>query len=251
LPLALAVLAGSATAAGDDAERFESHLFRNARAETLPYRLFVPEGLQAGKKYPLVVWLHGGGGRGSDNRSQLAEGNAAGALVWVRPENQVLFPSFVLAPQCPSGKMWTTIGDTVEAAPPLRLVVELIRQLSENRAIDAGRVYIAGQSMGGFGAWALASELPGMFAAAVPVCGGGTEKRAARLARVPVWAFHGELDRAVSVERSRRMIAAIRRAGGRPRYTEYEGAEHVIWDRVFAEPELLPWVFAQERGGAR
>jgi len=225
--------------------RFEARVFANARGETLPYRLFVPADHESGKKYPLVLWLHGGGGRGSDNRRQLAEGNASGATVWARPENQDRFPAFVLAPQCPPRRMWTTIGRDVEISDPLRLVVELLAQLSKDFNIDASRLYVAGQSMGGFGAWALVTEHPGMFAAAVPVCGGGNEARAKRAAAVPVWAFHGELDKAVSVERSRGMVAAIRRSGGRPRYSEYKGGEHVIWDRVFSEPELLPWVFAQ------
>lgn len=257
--LILAACAGGARPAPDSgarpapagAGRFEPRLYRNARGATLPYQLFVPAGYDPGKKYPLVVWLHGSGGRGSDNRGQLAEGNAVGANVWVRPENQTRFPSFVLAPQCPADKMWTSLDEAVEPAEPLRLVVELLGQLSREYSIDAGRVYVAGQSMGGFGAWALASEHPEMFAAAVPVCGGGNEGRAARLAGVPVWAFHGELDRSVRPERSRRMIAAVRRSGGQPRYTEYEGEKHAIWDKVFGEPELLPWVFAQRREGAR
>ena len=85
-----------------------------------------------------------------------------------------------------------------------------------------------------------------MFAAAMPVCGGGDESAAPKLTKVSIWAFHGEKDEAVTVERSRRMIGAIRQAGGTPSYTEYKGAGHVIWDRVFSEPELLSWVFAQK-----
>lgn len=247
----LAACAGGARTAPAGAGRFEPRLYRNARGATLPYQIFVPAGYDPRKKYPLVVWLHGSAGRGSDNRKQLAEGNAEGAHVWVRPENQARFPSIVVAPQCPAGRNWTTINDTVEPAEPLRLVVELLGQLSKEYSIDAGRRYVAGQSMGGFGAWALASEHPEMFAAAVPVCGGGNEARAPRLAGVAVWAFHGERDRPVSVERSRRMIAAIKQSGGQPLYTEYKGEGHVIWDKVFAEPELLPWVFAQRRRGAR
>jgi predicted peptidase len=100
--------------------------------------------------------------------------------------------------------------------------------------------------MGGYGTWALITAYPDMFAAAVPICGGGDETKA-KLVTTPVWAFHGELDRAVSVERSRTMVAAVRRAGGRAQLTEYEGDDHVIWNRAFAEPKLLPWVFAQKR----
>jgi predicted peptidase len=84
-----------------------------------------------------------------------------------------------------------------------------------------------------------------MFAAAIPVCGGGNEARASLLVHTAIWAFHGEKDAAVSVERSRKMIAAIRKAGGTPRYTEYKEVGHNSWERAFSEPDLLPWVFEQ------
>jgi predicted peptidase len=112
---------------------------------------------------------------------------------------------------------------------------------------DRARTYPLVQSMGGYGAWALIAEYPDLFAAAVPICGGGDTAKATRMKNVPVWAFHGELDRAVPVERSREMVAALRRAGGRVRYTEYKGADHVVWNLAFGEAELLPWVFAQRR----
>ena len=101
--------------------------------------------------------------------------------------------------------------------------------------------------MGGFGTWAAISADPKMFAAAIPLCGGGDEGQAAKLTKIPIWAFHGAKDEIVSVERSRKMIAAIRRAGGQPKYTEYADEGHMVWNRAFSEPELLPWVFAQKR----
>jgi predicted peptidase len=129
----------------------------------------------------------------------------------------------------------------------MRLVLELLHDLEGTFNLDTQRLYVTGQSLGGFGTWSVISEHPEMFAAAIPVCGGGDESAAPKLTKVSIWAFHGEKDEAVSVERSRKMIGAIRRAGGTPRYTEYKGAGHVIWDKVFGEPELLPWVFAQNR----
>ncbi len=99
--------------------------------------------------------------------------------------------------------------------------------------------------MGGFGAWAIISQNADMFAAAIPICGGGNEADAPKLNKMPIWAFHGEKDEAVSVERSRNMIDAIRKAGGIAKYTEYKGAGHVIWEQVFSEPGLLAWAFAQ------
>jgi predicted peptidase len=129
----------------------------------------------------------------------------------------------------------------------MRLALEVLEHVKKTYSIDAERVYVAGQSVGGFAAWNLVAEYPQLFAAAIPVCGGGDETKASRLVATPIWAFHGERDEAVSVERTRNMIEAIRKAGGHPRYTEYKGMDHVIWERVFSEPELLPWVFAQKR----
>ena len=240
----------AAAGATDSAGAFAPHTYSNARGETLLYQLFMPAGYDRRKQYPLVLWLHGAGGRGSDNQQQLKEGNSPGSTVWTEPGHQARFPAFVVAPQCPSYTTWTSIDSEVKPTAQLRLVVELLGRLQSDFSIDAERLYVAGQSMGGFGAWALIAEHPSMFAAAVPLCGGGNEAHAARMARVAIWAFHGELDRSVRPERSRKMIAAVKRAGGAPRYTEYVGDDHAIWDRAFGEPELLPWVFAQRRAGA-
>ena len=215
----------------------------------MPYRLFIPEGYDGRKRYPLVLWLHGGAGRGDDNLKQISGGNVIGSHVWALPENQSRHPCFVVAPQCPADGFWAAT-DTAKPTRHLRLTLELLEDLQRTFSVDARRLYVAGQSLGGFGTWAVISLRPNMFAAAVPVCGGGDESAAPKLTGTPVWAFHGERDEAVSVERSRRMVAAVRRAGGEPKYTEYKGAGHVIWDRVFREPELLSWVFAQKLAAA-
>jgi predicted peptidase len=226
---------------------FEKRSYDTGRGGALPYRLFVPENYDRARAYPLVLWLHGGGGRGRDNEKQMTEGNTLGATTWTTPANQARFPTFVLIPQCPEQQMWTTLRPTVTPTAVLRNVVALVKELQRTYSIDPHRIYVAGQSMGGYGAWALIAEYPDLFAAAVPICGGGDTAEAARMKRVPVWAFHGELDRAVPVERSREMVAALRRAGGRVRYTEYKGADHLVWNLAFGEAELLPWVFAQRR----
>jgi predicted peptidase len=101
--------------------------------------------------------------------------------------------------------------------------------------------------MGGFGTFAIITMQPNMFAAAVSVCAGGDESKAAKIAAIPIWAFHGELDQSVNVARSRNMIAALTKAGGKPRYTEYKGEGHQIWVKVVKEPELLSWMFSQKR----
>ncbi len=227
---------------------FLPDLYRSASGQTMPFRLFIPRGYDKSKKYPLVLWLHGGAGRGDDNLKQISGGNTIGSHIWTRRENQAKYPCFVVAPQCPDDELWATL-DTAKPTKQLQLVIELIQGLRKRYSIDAQKLYVAGQSIGGFGAWSLISGHPQMFAAAIPICGGGDESDAGKLASVAIWAFHGEKDEAVNVERSRKIIAAIRRAGGTPRYTEYKGAGHVIWDRVFSERDLLPWVFAQKGSG--
>lgn len=223
---------------------FLPKLYRISRRETMPYRLFIPQSYDKRKKYPLVLWLHGGAGRGNDNLKQISGGNTIGSHVWTLPETQSKHPCFVVAPQCPDNELWATI-ETAKPTEQMRLVLELLQNLKGTFSLDMQRLYVTGQSMGGFGTWSVIAEHPDMFAAAIPVCGGGDESAAPKLTKLSIWAFHGEKDEAVSIERSRVMIAAIRRAGGMPRYTEYKGAGHVIWDRVFSEPELLSWIFTQ------
>jgi predicted peptidase len=104
-----------------------------------------------------------------------------------------------------------------------------------------------GESLGGYGSWHFVSSQPDMFAAAVPICGGGNPTYAAKIADVPIWAFHGAKDRVVPVEGSRKMIAAIENAGGIPRYTEFANEGHIISESFEKTEGLLDWVFGQER----
>ena len=225
---------------------FEAKIYEK-NGKRMPYRLFVPAGYDRNKKYPLVVWLHGGAGRGNDNERQIVEGNRLGATIWTTPENQSKNPTFVLAPQCPEGEWWANNDSEAKPSKQLETVVELLKDLQKQYAIDADRLYVAGQSLGGYGTWSIITEYPEMFAAAIPLCGGGNASRAKNLVNVPIWAFHGELDQAVKASESRAMIEAIKKAGGNPKYTEYKGVGHAVWHQAFAEPELLNWVFAQKR----
>jgi len=215
-----------------------------SRRGLMPYRLFVPPTYDKAKKYPLVIWLHGGGSAGDDNLGQISRDNRLGTHFWTRPENQERHPAFVLAPQSLGG--WdSNIGASMSAE--LQLVLEILEAVRRDYSIDADRLYVAGQSNGGMGAWGLITKRPGMFAAAIPLCGAGNPGLAARAAKTPVWAFHGEKDDVIEVAESRNMIAAMKRGGGMPRYTEYKGVGHDIWELVFKEPELLEWLFAQHR----
>ena len=222
---------------------FEARWYTDGTA-TLPYRLFVPADYDPKQSYPLVLFLHGAGERGTDNRRQLSVQTAP--LVFVQPENQAKYPCFMLAPQCPPGGGWAGgtdpsrwMGLTMEA-----LFYELIWEFN----IDLSRLYVTGLSMGGYGTWDVLTRWPGLFAAAVPICGGGNPDLADRCVGAPIWAFHSADDPVVPVVQTRRMIAAIIAAGGEPWYTEYNGYGHASWNPAYREPDLIPWMFAQYGG---
>jgi predicted peptidase len=214
----------------------------------LPYQLLTPE--EAGERHPLVLYLHGAGERGDDNQAQLAY-----LPRWLmEPGLRRRFPCFLLAPQCPAERRWGWVdwkaGRRRYAREPtevMRAVRDLLEEVLDRYPIDADRVYLTGLSMGGFGAWELATRLPGRFAAVAPICGGGDATAVAPLVGLPLWAWHGADDEVVLPERSREMIAALRAAGGSPRYTELPGVGHDAWTPAYTGPELLPWLFARRR----
>lgn len=133
--------------------------------------------------------------------------------------------------------------DTVPESRYLKAVIELTDELQKEFSIDKNRLYITGLSMGGYGTWDAITRYPGKFRAAVPICGGGDPAKAAPIKDMKIWAFHGELDDVVPAKGSQNMIKALREAGGNPRYTEYKGVDHGSWERAYAEPELLDWLF--------
>jgi predicted peptidase len=243
------VLAFAAVRARAD-DDYEALVFKTDDGQTLSYRLLKPKDYDAKKKYPLVVFLHGAGERGSDNKAQLIHF----VPIFVSPENREKYPCFVLVPQCPSGEKWSDVnwgasthGQPEKASKSMALTIQLIGQLEKQYSIDAKRRYIGGLSMGGYGTWDAIVRYPEMFAAAVPICGGGDETKADAIAKLPIWVFHGAKDGAVKPERSRNMVAALKKAGGSPKYTEYPNEGHGSWVPASKEPELLPWLFAQKR----
>jgi predicted peptidase len=191
------------------------------------------------KRYPLVIWLHGSGSSGSDNQAQM--GGATG--VFTKKENQAERPCFVLAPQCPDA----AIGWNKEVAGKL---MALIADIVEKLPVDPARLYLTGSSMGGFGTWSLAAKYPDVFACAVPLCGGGDPKTAEAVKNVPVWAWHGDQDPMVPIERDRVMVAALKAINGNVKFTELTGEGHSITGIVYGKPELHYWMFEQRKGSA-
>jgi len=209
---------------------------------SIAYRFLPPESSEPARTVPLVVYLHGGGECGSDNARQLR------GLPTLLCEETLrnLYPCAVLAPQCPQPGNWSQqIGPETDL---LDGVMQMIDDVVADPRIDANRIYLMGQSLGGFGSWELATRVPDRFAAVVPICGGGDERRASRLVSLPVWAVHGSDDEIVPVSETQRMIAALERAGGRPRYLELPDVGHDSWNAVYrADSEVLAWMFRQAR----
>ena len=238
------------SAAAKDPLPLEKKTFTGAEGATLPYQYMTPPAIEAGKKYPLVIFLHGAGERGNDNEKQ----SVHGVPQFASEANRKKYPCFLIAPQCPEGKKWVEVdwsADThVSPKDPsvsAKLTLDLIAQLVKDQPIDTKRIYITGLSMGGYGTWDLLARHPELFAAGVPVCGGADEKTAPVVKQLPIWAFHGAKDTAVKPARSRNMIKAILVAGGQPKYTEYADVGHDSWNKAYADPELFVWLFAQKK----
>jgi predicted peptidase len=213
----------------------------------LPYRIYVPGDSDPAREYPLVLYLHHVARRGRDNRAQMRDNYAQFLL---SEENLAKYPCIFLAPQCPKNQAWVP-GHDEGFADNAAAVMGLLEQVCAEYPVDRSRIYITGMSMGGFGTWGMLAAYPGYFAAAAPICGGWLQKSdveyAPLLTDVPIWAFHGALDTAVPVERTRDMVEALEAIGGNIKYTEYPEEGHLIGEKVYSEPALFPWLFAQTK----
>ena len=253
--LAGAVLVVSAPAAFAEPKEgsldlLEKKTYTGADGKTLPYRLLKPMNVDPKAKYPLVVFLHGAGERGDDNEAQLRHG----VPQFLKPEDRKDFPCFLIAPQCPAEQKWVDVDwgaathtQPKEPSEPMRLVLGLIDQTMKDYPIDAKRVYATGLSMGGYGTWDLIARRPDLFAAAVPICGGADETTAPKIAKLPIWVFHGAKDAAGEGGRSRNMIEALKKAGGEPKYTEYPDVGHDSWAPAYKDADMMKWLFSQKR----
>ncbi|MFI5118947.1 MAG: amidohydrolase family protein [Thermoanaerobaculia bacterium] len=255
--LALALLALPLAASAAEA-RFEKRTV-TVNGAAYPYEVFVPEGFRRDEKLPVLLTLHGAGERGSEGEHTRV---GLGRAIRKDPSR---WPFLVVFPQCPKDAQW--IGDPQTAA--FSALEEALVEFHGDRE----RVSLLGMSMGGAGTWWSAFQRPGVFAAAVPICGYIASSRgfpiqsvrppdmrrilesadpyrvvAERLGRMPVWAFHGDADDTIPVAESRRMAEALRLSGGNAAYTEFPGVGHDAWDPAFAEPDLVPWLLAQKRG---
>ena len=200
----------------------------------LKYRFFAGRELKGSKLHPLVIYLHGKGG---DVMTPDVPGQAGD---FAKDANYNKRPCFIIAPQCPANEFWS--GDNSAK------VIKVINTLVRNLPVDGDRIYITGYSMGGFGTFDIVAREPKLFAAAVPVSGGGNPSTAASMKRVPFRVFHGDADTVVNVEQSRKMVEALKKAGGKVDYTEIPGGSHGIIGQVYQDEKLHEWMFDQTKG---
>jgi predicted esterase len=259
----LAMLSIQAVAQPQIAARF-AYRTHTLGADSLPYRLFVPEALDTTALYPLVLALHGSGERGIDNNSHIISYRIATA--WADPANQANYPCLVAAPQAAYETSWD------DYVPVLS---DLLDSLAREFPVDTNRLYITGLSMGGFGTFRMITTYPDRFAAAIPMSSGWSASDASTIAHLPIWNFHGTRDELVPVAWSREIMGALEDLGipvvythcrlanctGLPDstiamqveahaqalYTEFGSGLHNIWDQSYDYPHLFPWTFSQYR----
>lgn len=221
------------------------------KGDTLNYRQLFPDA-DTLRRYPLVIFLHGSGERGSDNEAQLKWG----VMNFATDENMMRHPALVIAPQCPEKISWSNFSREKNSldirllptpARPMELLIGLIHQLIKTLPVDSNRIYITGLSMGGFGTFDAIERYPNLFAAAVPVCGGGDPSKAASIAHIPIWMYHGAEDPAVNPGYSVNMLQALIKAGAHPGYTQYPESGHFSWLGAYSDPLMMEWLFRQHK----
>ena len=195
------------------------------------YLLFLPHGYQSGgKDWPLLLFLHGAGERGTD--LEVVKKHGPPKVV----ESNRDFPFIVVSPQCPSNERWQP-----------SVLLQLMDHLVATHRVDPKRIYVTGLSMGGYATWSLCTTAPERFAAAVPICGGGKATEAIRLKDLPLWVFHGAHDPIVSLHQSEEMVQAVQSAGGNVKFTVYTEGGHDSWSETYANQAVFDWLLEQRQ----
>lgn len=231
-------------------DRFEARIYTAKDGSTLPFRLLVPWNYDKTKSYPLVLMLHGIGERGTDNIAELHND----VSVLASDENRAKHPCFVIAPQCPPNDMWAPIINNEgklsvlnKMTQPSTNVIAVLQEMRKEFNIDPNRIYITGLSMGGFGTWDILAHYPNLFAAAVPICGGGTPAKAKLFAHMPIWIWYGQIDNVVQPQLNIDMYDALKAAGGDPKITEVPNVGHDSWWTAYEDADMWDWLFSQEK----
>lgn len=210
--------------------------WESGKHEQLDYRFYAERKLRRSKtkKYPLVIYLHGRGGQVMNNEAY-PDGSSR---TFSDDKNYRKRPCFILVPQAAGGQMWNGAQG--------KSVIDLIKDISKELPVDKDRIYITGYSMGGYGTWWALGEEPKLFAAGVPIAGGGQPSKTSAMRKIPIWAFHGAKDTTVPVEQTRAMVEALKKRG-HVKYTEFPDKGHDVWN-VYQDEQMHEWLFEQTKG---
>ncbi|MFD0794652.1 prolyl oligopeptidase family serine peptidase [Mucilaginibacter litoreus] len=252
--LGMMCLAFPFLALAQDNSAFDRGMY-TSKSDTLPYRILFPRKFDPKHQYPIIFVLHGAGERGKDNNKQLAYGPKLFLNDTIRDK----YPAIVVYPQCPEGNYWSNVKiDTNETGKrvfhfqeggdpttAMKALLGLVDEFLKKPYVSEKQVYIGGLSMGGMGTLEILRRKPKLFAAAFAICGGDNTNNVKKYAdKVPLWIFHGLNDSVVPEDHSEVVVAALRDAGADPRFTRYPNTDHNSWDKAFAEPDLIPWLFS-------
>ena len=202
--------------------------------ESLPFLIHAPDDFDESKKYPILLHLHGAGTRGLTLEQYAASVNFKTILH--SASNRLV----ILSPHC-TQNTWYDKFETL---------IRFANSLKDLPFADPSRIYLMGVSMGGYAAWQLAMSQPTLFAAMLPICGGGMCWNASRLKEIPIWAFHGGKDATVPPEESIRMVEKVNKRGGSAKLMIYPENEHNAWDDTFRNPEVFEWLLSHTNRNA-
>lgn len=224
--------------------------------DSISYRVLFPENFDADRKYPILFFLHGRGESGSDNEKQLTHGGK----LFLAEEFRKKYPAIIVFPQCPSDSYWANVNITTDngkrgfnftkggkPTKAMKALLGMVDDFLDKPFIDKKQVYVAGLSMGGMGTYEMLRRKPRVFAAAFAICGGDHVANVKKYKKVPLWIFHGEKDDVVPPSNSMVVVNQLKILGYEPKLTLYPEANHNSWDPAFAEPQLLPWLFANRK----
>lgn len=230
---------------------YKAHTYQDPKcSRALHYRLFSPT-TQENKRYPLILFLHGGAERGNDNKSQINYLSS----VWIKNDFQKPYPSYVLAPQCPKDMEWVTIRpkkvpfghykqDLFPEGDEMKSIISLIQKMIKEKPIDSTRIYVVGFSMGASGTWDIMTRYPNFFAASIVVTGENDTTKAHLLKNTPIWAFCGEHDTIVPPIITKDMVKAVSENGGNIKFTLIEDVDHYMGHLAFNYPGAKEWLMS-------
>jgi predicted peptidase len=223
---------------------FINKKFKNEDGTESPYVVFVPGGHDKSKPAPVLLFLHGAGETKGGNAMPIDQGIAPHIK---RMEDKKQFFKFItIIPQAEAVKT-AVPGRWHPENPDGKRALAMLDEVVKEYNGDPKRLYLTGLSMGGFGTWAIAAAHPEKFAAIAPICGGGKAEWAEKIKDLPCWCFHGAEDKVVLPKLSVEMIDAIKKAGGKPRYSEMPYVGHNSWDAAYAHEELYPWLLSHTK----